>query len=264
MPQMVQTLRNNIYKGTRDLKLFEIRPVYLPTPGQRPPFSETWHLCLGMSGARRPLHFLEKDETGPDPEFQGVTLLDLKGYLQALVQDWQPDRARLVEKHQARPYFHPKQQMALELRLEGPELEVQALGLAGRLHPQLLEEWDIPVPIVVAEIKLDLFLTEWKNSIQFQEISPFPTVWRDLNLIVEESLPSGAVQEVIGSQGGVWLRNVELFDVYRGAPLKEGQKALTFRIEYGAPDRTLTDVEVNEAREVLLKKLKEAIGATLR
>ena len=138
------------------------------------------------------------------------------------------------------------------------------MGFLGRLHPHILAKMDVPVPIIVAEINLDLFLTEWKNSIQFQEISPFPTVWRDLNLIVDEGTPNGEVLGVIRSQGGAWLRRAELYDVYRGKPLDTGKKALTYRIEYGAHDRTLTDEEVNEAREELLEKLRKAIGATLR
>ena len=138
------------------------------------------------------------------------------------------------------------------------------LGYMGRLHPTLSEEMDIPVPIIASEINLELFLTESKNSIQFEEIPPFPTIWRDLNLIVAEETPSGEVLGVIRSQGGPWVRRVELFDLYRGRPLEEGQKALTYRIEYGAKDRTLTDEQVNEAREDLLKVLKKEIGATLR
>ncbi|MDX1386104.1 MAG: phenylalanine--tRNA ligase subunit beta, partial [bacterium] len=262
-PQMVQTLQNNVFKGNKDLKLFEVRPVYLPNGKDGRPAREEWHLCLGMSGARRPLHFLEKDELSDMEEFQGLTLLDLKGYLQSLVWEWIPG-AHLTEAPLQRSYFHPKRQLGLQIGLPEDPKKPREIGFLGRLHPGLLSQMDVPVPIILAEINLELFLTEWKNSIQFQEISPFPTVWRDLNLIVDEATPSGQVLGVIRSQGGNWLKRAELYDVYRGKPLPEGKKALTYRIEYGAPDRTLRDEEVNEAREKLLAQLKTAIGATLR
>lgn len=161
------------------------------------------------------------------------------------------------------PYFHPKRQALLKVRgVQGAE--EMTLGVMGRIHPSLQAALDLPIPLVVAEINSDLFLTEWKNSIQFEEISPFPTVWRDLNLVLNEGTLNGDALDVIRAQGGPWIRRVELLDVYRGKPLQEGQKALTYRIEYRAPDRTLTDEEVNKAREKLLEKLFQQIGATLR
>jgi phenylalanyl-tRNA synthetase beta chain len=89
-------------------------------------------------------------------------------------------------------------------------------------------------------------------------------VWRDLNLIVDEATHHAKVLAAIQGAGGPNLRKVELYDVYRGKPLQEGKKALTYRLEYGAMDRTLTDEEVNGAREKLLKELNQKVGATLR
>jgi phenylalanyl-tRNA synthetase beta chain len=255
-PQLLQTLQTNFFKGGQELKLFEMRPVYgFSGKGPRP-YRESWRLCLAMAGARRPLHFLEKDEAGPLEEFHGLTLLDLKGYFKSLLDALRPDIS-WEEAPLDRPYFHPKRQLQWGLK-EG------LLGEAGQVHPQLLAELDLKVPVVLAEINLDLFLTESKNSIQFQEISPFPTVWRDLNLIVDEATANSKVLAAIQGAGGPKLRKAELYDIYRGKPLQEGKKALTYRLEYGAMDRTLTDEEVNQAREKLLTELNQKVGATLR
>ncbi len=264
-PQMVQTLQSNVFKGNKDLRFFELRPVYRfdrEGDGKRP-FQESWHLCLGMSGARRSPHFLEKESATALKEFKGLTLLDLKGYLEALFHRCLPG-IKIAEGPLNLPYFHPNRQMSLTLQTPGTQGETVAGGFMGRLHPAVLAEMDVPVPILIGEIYLDLFLTEWKNSIQFEEISPFPTIWRDINLIVDEKTPSGEVLRVIRAQGGLWLRRAELFDLYRGKPLEAGKKALTYRLEYGAKDRTLTDEEVNGSREKLLEQLKHTLGATLR
>ncbi|HCU25100.1 MAG TPA: phenylalanine--tRNA ligase subunit beta, partial [Deltaproteobacteria bacterium] len=168
LPQMLQTLRQNIYRGNKDLKLFELRPSYVPQSDSSPPFREQWKLCLGLSGARRGLHFLEKQEE--------VGLLDLKGCLKSLLSLAQP--GDFQESPGRRPYFHPRRQA--RLAWAGREI-----GELGDLHPLELEKEGIRVPVALAEISLDLFLTESKIPVKFQEVSPFPSIWRDLNLIVD-------------------------------------------------------------------------------
>ncbi|MFO1463679.1 MAG: phenylalanine--tRNA ligase subunit beta [bacterium] len=254
LPQMYQTLEQNIFRGNKDLKLFELRRVYRPAPGSNPPFSEGWRLCLGLSGARRPLHYLEKEE--------GVSLLDLKGYLSALVAALRP--GFLLERPLDKAFFHPKRQLAL---VWAPSEGAEGMGedwLLGEIHPRWAQEAGIRVPLALAEIPLELFLTESKNPVKFQEVSPFPSVWRDLNLIVDESVSQGEILKQIKVHGGPILRQAVFFDLYRGKPLSEGQKAMTYTLEYGAPERTLTDDEVNQARERLLEKLKAALGVSLR
>ncbi|MCE9625445.1 MAG: phenylalanine--tRNA ligase subunit beta, partial [Deltaproteobacteria bacterium] len=251
LPQMAQTLKQNLFRGNKDLKLFELRPVYRSAEGS-PPFAEEWKLCLGISGSRRALHFMEKEE--------GVSLLDLKGYLKALAELY--GQGGFFESPSGRGYFHPKRQAALVWqKMDGARFD---MGGLGELHPILAEEWGLRVPVALAEIPLDLFLTESKNPVKFQEVSPFPSVWRDLNLVVGESVSQGEILAEIRAHGGPWLRQVVFFDLYRGKPLVEGQKSMTFTLEYGAPEKTLTDEEVNQARERLLGNLKEHIGASLR
>lgn len=252
LPQMVQTLQSNVHRGNKDLKLFELRPVYLPKPEASPPFAERWRLCLGLSGSRRGLHFLEKEE--------GVSFLDLKGYLKALYGLTGP--GELSESRGAQGFLHPKRQATLRWAPAGAAEREE--GLLGELNPVLGEELGLRVPVALAEISLDLFLTESKNPVKFQEVSPFPSIWRDLNLIVDESVSHGEILGQIRAHGGPWVRQAVFFDLYRGKPLEEGKKAMTFTLEYGSPERTLTDDEVNQARERLLENLKEKIGVSLR
>lgn len=252
LPQMVQTLQSNVHRGNKDLKLFELRPVYLPKPETSPPFAERWRLCLGLSGSRRGLHFLEKEE--------GVSFLDLKGYLKALFGLAGP--GVLLEGACAQGFLHPKRQATLRWAPAGAAEREE--GLLGELNPVLGEELGLRVPVALAEISLDLFLTESKNPVKFQEVSPFPSIWRDLNLIVDESVSHGEILGQIRAHGGPWVRQAVFFDLYRGKPLEEGKKAMTFTLEYGSSERTLTDDEVNQARERLLENLKEKIGVSLR
>lgn len=257
VPQMAETIRNNLNQGNKNLRLFEIRPVYRYQAEGTPHYLEEWRLSLGLSGRRRPVHFLEKSEE--------IDFLDVKGFIEGLGKDlgeW-----RVAVSAPLRPFLHPKRQVELFWKTRGTGKEPareRLAGFFGEIHPRLLLEWDIPTPVAVGEIILDFFLTESKNSIQFKKISPYPGISRDLNLLVDESIPQGEIYRIIREQGGPWVRKIEFFDLYRQAPVPEGKKALTYRIEYGTEERTLTDEEVNAAREEVLKILKQEVGAYLR
>lgn len=264
-PQMLKTVQQNSFRGAKHLKLFELRPVYEASTDSARPLQESWHLCLALAGTRRPEHFLEKDEQSADPVFKDLNILDLKGYMNRLM-GWLGVSGRLMEAaseaSKAPSWSHPGQYLSWQLkRGKG---EGSAVGLLAKVHPKILKNWDMERPVILGEIKLDNFLTESKNRIQFQEISPFPTVGRDLNLVVDENIPHGEIAQVLRSQGGPWLKQVGLFDVYRGQPLPGGKKALTYRLDYGSEERTLTDEEVNGAREKLLNQLQAQLGVTLR
>ncbi len=247
-PQMVQTLQKNIFRGRENLRFFELRPVYSPHVEAHLGLKESWHLCLGMSGSSPEPHFSQKT--------RDVDCLDLKGVMEACFYDLSSRPMREVMSYIN--FLHPRRQFRYEQRDSGE------VAWGGELHPRTRMAWDLKGTVVLAEINLDLFLTESKNSIQFEEISPFPRIDRDLNLIVEESIQQVKVMELLRREGGDWVREVSLLDLYRGEPLPPGKKALTYRLQYGALDRTLTDEEVNQARERLLQKLNQEIGATLR
>jgi len=243
IPSLVKNLRDNFYWGNPMLKLFEISHVF--ASGARP--EESVHLGLAILGPRRPLHFLEKPENGGFSE--------LKGFVQALIG---PELSFEIPPTEAlSSYWHPK-------RVLGLKIQGKALGLMGELHPKVASKLGLSDPVGIAEINLDLFLTESKNRIQFKEISAFPSVERDLNLILDESVTHAEILRVLQELQDPWIRKIELFDIYRGAPLPERKKALTYRVEYGTRERTLTDEEVNQAREKLLALLNKKVGATLR
>jgi phenylalanyl-tRNA synthetase beta chain len=82
--------------------------------------------------------------------------------------------------------------------------------------------------------------------------------------VVEESVPSSTVADLIGKTGGSLVSSVRLFDVFRGGQVGAGKKSLAYSITYQAPDRTLTDAEVAAVRQKIIKRLERELGATLR
>jgi phenylalanyl-tRNA synthetase beta chain len=99
---------------------------------------------------------------------------------------------------------------------------------------------------------------------RFRPLPRFPAVYRDLSLVVDESLEVEDVAEAIWNFHQPFIDEVNLFDVYHGAPIPEGKKGVSYRIHYQANDRTLTDEEVNRDHEKVISWLKETFQAELR
>jgi phenylalanyl-tRNA synthetase beta chain len=83
-------------------------------------------------------------------------------------------------------------------------------------------------------------------------------------VVVDESVPAGAVEEMIAASGGFLLKEVKLFDVYRGEPVPAGKKSLAFALTFQAPDKTLRDEIASKQVQRILGRLKKELGAALR
>ena len=95
-------------------------------------------------------------------------------------------------------------------------------------------------------------------------MSPFPEVRQDLAFVVGEDVPAAALLAAIRKAGGDWLRDVAVFDEYRGEQIGAGKRSLAFRVAFGSPERTLTDEDVAPVRAALVTALGEQFAAELR
>jgi phenylalanyl-tRNA synthetase beta chain len=136
-------------------------------------------------------------------------------------------------------------------------------GWLGEVHPAVAADWDLGT---VAGFELDWATVE-PHAVtvpRHEDITSFPSVRQDLAVIVPDDVPADAVVEAVRAAGGALLRAVEVFDVYRGAQAGEGRTSLALRLEFRAPDRTLTDEEVAQRREKIVSALTERLGGELR
>jgi phenylalanyl-tRNA synthetase beta chain len=95
-------------------------------------------------------------------------------------------------------------------------------------------------------------------------VSAYPAVLQDLAVVLDEDVPAGTVQELIARTGGFLLKNVRLFDVYRGDPVPAGKKSLAYALTFQAPDKTLRDEIVARQVQRIVKELERELGAELR
>ncbi|MFQ6058376.1 MAG: phenylalanine--tRNA ligase subunit beta [Anaerolineae bacterium] len=247
MSSLLENLRLNL-KHTDRVTIFEIGRVYLPREGEKLP-QEPRRLALAMTGPRHARSWLT-------PSAEEMDFYDLKGVVETLLArlhltDWEFAPAQ-------HPTFHPGR--AARLMVDGREL-----GVLGEVHPLVRAHFDLPDQrICLLELDLEGLLAVAERAHYYQPISRFPAVTQDIALVVDEDVPAQRVEDLIVKAGGKLLREVTLFDLYRGAQIPEGKKSLAYALTFQADDRTLTDEEVAELQRRIQRRLEEEIGARLR
>lgn len=116
----------------------------------------------------------------------------------------------------------------------------------------------------VFELNASILIDAKTDQTVYQTLPRYPSITRDIALVVDKELPSGDLFTVIQAAGGELLKEVNLFDLYEGERMEEGKKSLAFSLKYFDPERTLTDEEVVAAHDRVLKSLEERFGAQLR
>jgi phenylalanyl-tRNA synthetase beta chain len=134
-----------------------------------------------------------------------------------------------------------------------------AEGRLGELHPTRLDgAW------AVFELDLDALAEAAPHVVAFEEVSPYPEVRQDLAFVIADDVPATDVLAAIREAGGGLLREVEVFDEYRGEQIGAGKRSLAFRLAFGSPDGTLTDEEVAPLRTAIVDALAARFDAVLR
>src|SRR5581483_8789986 len=129
----------------------------------------------------------------------------------------------------------------------------------GELHPALIDGlWS------AFELDLDALAEVAPAVVAFEEVSPYPEVRQDLAFVVAEDVPAAEVLAAIREAAGGLLRELEVFDEYRGEQIGEGKRSLAFRLAFGSLERTLTDDDVAPARQAVAEALRSRFGAELR
>jgi phenylalanyl-tRNA synthetase beta chain len=155
------------------------------------------------------------------------------------------------------PYCHPGRSGFIT---RGDE----RIGVVGEIHPTVLAAFELEQAVTVAEIDFDRLLDQGVSPPQYQSIPRFPSVTRDVSIIVDVGVQAGQILMFIQNFHSELLREVHLFDVYAGKPVPIGRKSLTFALTYRADDRTLTDEEVNSIQSQVVEELRHRFGAQLR
>jgi len=138
------------------------------------------------------------------------------------------------------------------------------LGIMGEVHPDVCEKYGIDTRCYCCELRFDMVILHANVEKLYKPLPKYPSVLRDIALLADEDMPVSVLKEIIIESGGGLLESAELFDVYRGRQVAEGKKSVAFALSYRAPDKTLTDEEVEKVHNKVLGALFEKAKAVLR
>jgi phenylalanyl-tRNA synthetase beta chain len=142
-------------------------------------------------------------------------------------------------------------------------LDEKEIGYVGQVHPVAQKQYGLRETYVF-ELHLQELLAADVEEVRYSAIPRFPSITRDIALVVDKNVLAGEVQRVIYTTGGELLKDVTVFDLYEGERMEEGKKSVAFSLRYLDPERTLTDEEVAKAHGAVLEAVEKEFGATLR
>lgn len=247
LPELLASLQYNIARKQADLALYELGSVYI---NRKKDLNSLPEEQLRIAGALTGLwmnHPWQK-------ETKAVDFYVVKGILEGLF-DYIHLNGVQFEADEVEG-MHPGRCAVLKVNGE-------TFGFLGQLHPSLQNEYDLK-DTYVFDINLEKILEHMDKVEQFVPIPRYPSVSQDLAFVASEQVSSSDILEVIKDAGGSYLQKVDVFDVYQGEHMEKGKKSIAYRLLFQNPEATLTDEEVDQARENIITSVKEKFHAELR
>jgi phenylalanyl-tRNA synthetase beta chain len=212
-------------------------------------FKEERRLAIAMTGRRNAAFWSGADR---DAKFD---MYDLKGILE-----------EFFEQFGLRGFSFARAVEGNSFYVESASIQLGklALGEMGQLSPVLGKEYDLRDAVLLAELNLDLTLSRRNAGKSFKPLPSYPSIRRDVAMLLPAATLHEAVLNVVRQTKPQNLEKTELFDVFRGKNVPDGQKSMAYAFTYRNPDRTLTDNEVNAAHRKLVEQLRQTLNATIR
>ena len=236
LPSMLDILSRNYAYHNKVAKLYELAKVYIPVAGQVLP-EEPKYLMLGTYG-------------------EGESFFTIKGELESIFEGLRIQKASYVAASD-NPSFHPGR--CAKVTIGGVDV-----GYMGQIHPLVAQNYGIDSEVYCAQINFSKLFDLQLSAATYTPLPKYPAVSRDISFICKESITVAEAQTVISDAAGKLLRNVHLFDIYRGTGIAEGMKSMAFTMELRAEDRTLNDTDSETVMSNVMAALGEKLGASQR
>lgn len=246
VPSMINNFLYNLSHGVRNIRLFEIARIFINKGGQLP--SER----LRLGG----IYYKEEDTSIWKDRLN--SFFAVKGSLQALFDELNITGLFFVSSEE--PFLHNGK--SADILIDGNKV-----GFMGDLSPDVVGRLGLKIhkpEIVVFELDIDLLMTLIPERTKYAQIPKYPSVERDISIVMADDITSGSVLEYIKSCQAEHIESVALFDYYKGGSLPQNSKSLGFRIVYRAKDRTLTENEVETIHQTLVRSILTKTGGELR
>lgn len=293
LPLLVKNVINNINHGIKDIGIFEITRVFSNNDSSELPI-ETNTLGIMLTG-RAFSKAWNREEVN-------YGFYDLKGILECIFKKFYGSIDRLAIQEREYKFFHPT--ISADILLKGLDISTNVsnnsgsnankdestdksikfkgdstknismvsniknisnnIGIIGKIHPAILDTLDLTQDIYYLELNLDKFIRNIKGNKGFTSIPAFPSIDIDLALVVDEDIKNIELENVIKKSGTNVLKDIKLFDIYRGKQIEEGKKSMAYSLVFRDETRTLKDIEIEIIIKRILEELNKKFSAKLR
>ncbi len=248
VPGLLGSIRHNITRQVKTVRLFETGKIYYHTQQDHQPEEVEILACI-WTGKQREDSWLCK---GADCDFY-----DLKGVAEALLQSLKIDNSTFTAlSPESCDYTKPGHSAQI---FAGKTI----LGTIGELHPEVCNNFDLKQTAFILELNLSVLVPLIPLDKKSAPLPIFPATSRDMTLIIDKYIESNNVLRSIKQINEKLVENILLFDVYEGKPIQVGQKSLSIRIIYRSSDETLEDERINEIHRNMTDRLLKEFNATL-
>jgi phenylalanyl-tRNA synthetase beta chain len=246
-PGLIQTCRENLRRQQTRVRLFEIGNKFeVSNERSVGELREIETLAAIATGSRWPEQWGSRSEA--------LDFYDMKGDVLALLA-LTGDCSGVRFVPDALPVLRPGRASRI-YRDETP------IGWLGEIHPQTAKSLNLPVTAFLFELEINVAFGA--KQLQFNKISKFPSVRRDLAVVVDESVPLAVLQENVTVSASGLLSELRVFDVYRGPGIESGRKSVALGLILQDSSRTLTDVDADAVVTAVVARLRDVLSATIR
>lgn len=247
LPGLLETMARNVNFRSLDLKLFEMRRIYLPTgPGEMP--HEPICIAGAFTGSR--------EREGWSHARGAVDFYDAKGVMENLIELLNIGGVKWVADS-PETYYHPGKSCSI---VAGRE----RIGSVGEIHPTVQESFGLERPVYCFELDFEKIVSLVRQKRTVTAPSRFPDSTRDIAMLAPDDLPAEKIIECVRNVKAQEIEQVEIFDLYRGAGIPEGFRSIAVRVRYRSYERTLTDEEIGALHGKVVENLVTKVKVSIR
>jgi phenylalanyl-tRNA synthetase beta chain len=247
LPGLLRALSRARRHGERDARLFSVGALFVTSAGPAP--DERLAFASVLAGGRP--GWLGKP--------QALDVWDAKGLAQSLIQRLlrRETSVKLPLPDERPRHLHPRG--AAWIDVDG-----KRVGSLGPIHPDVASAFDVGDATLVVEMNLEALEALGPRAVGFAPLPRFPANLRDVAVVVRDEVPAGDLERAVRQAAGNLAEDVFLFDRFVGSNIPAGHASLALRVVYRAPDRTLTDAEVDARHAQVVSDIQKRFGGQLR
>lgn len=247
IPGVLETISRNMSFRSLDLRLFEMRRVYLPVEGEQLP-CEPIFVVGAFTGAR--------ESSGWNRSTEMIDFYDVKGAVEEILSSLNIGGIKWISDT-PETYYHPGKSCSI---FAGRD----RIGSVGEIHPTVQENFDLEKPVFCFELNFEKLVAMARNKRSIIAPSRFPDSTRDIALLVQVDLEAQKIIECVERLKIKEVEQVEIFDVYKGKGIPDDFKSVAVRLRYRSYDRTLNDDEISGLHNRISATLVSSLEVTIR